>query len=366
MSEALARAHLRADFMIGGRWVEAVDGRRVKIKDPATGEVIGDAAFGAAEDASRALAAAAQAFPAWSATPAEERARILRRGADLIRQRRHEIASALTREQGKPLADSLKEIDFGAQVFDFYAGLVTCRSDDWRPSSAPDIRSLVVRQPIGVVVAITPWNYPVDLFAWKAAPALAAGCTVVCKPAPQTPLATAQAVACLANAGLPPGVLNYVLGPNDTVGETLITDPRSRMIALTGSTATGRRVMALAAAGIKRLNLELGGQTPLIVLDDADLGATVPAAIRRSYSNMGQICIAVNRIYVSQGVADEFTDRFVQTASSLRLGHGLDPHVEYGPLIDETQVARVQEHVDDALSRGAHLPWGRTRGSVRL
>ena len=349
---------LRADLLLEGAWVPAAGGERRTIRDPATGEPVGDTAWADARDADRALAAAARAFPAWSRTPTDERGRVLRGAAALMRERAATIATALTREQGKPLADSLKEVDFACRVFDYYAELAGHRADEWRPASAPDLRSLVLRQPVGVVAALVPWNYPVDLYAWKVAPALAAGCTVVCKPASQTPLATAMAVQCLLGAGLPDGVLGYVVGPGETVGERLAADARTRLVALTGSTATGRRVMALAAAHITRLNLELGGHSPLIVLADADLGAAVPAAVRRSYSNMGQICVAVNRIFVAERLVDEFADRFVDAAAGLRLGHGLDPGVEYGPMIDRAQVARTQEHVDDALGRGGALLWG--------
>lgn len=356
MTTGLTR--LRADMLIAGSWVPATGGRRHEVHDPATGEVVGDVAYGDEQDADRALEAASRAFAEWSRTAAHDRARVLHRGADLIRERIESIATALTREQGKPLADSRKEIAFAAKVFDYYAELALNRVDEWRRASASDLRSLVIRQPVGVVVAIMPWNYPVDLFSWKVAPALAAGCTVVCKPALQTPLATAQTAACLVDADLPAGVINYVVGPHGSLGERLVTDPRSRMVALTGSTETGRRMMVLASSHIKRLNLELGGQSPLIVLDDADLHAAVPAAVRRSFSNMGQICIAVNRLYVAEPLVEEFVDLFTASTRGLRLGHGLDPEVEYGPLIDDKQVSRTQRHIDDALARGAQLLYG--------
>ena len=356
-----ALPRLRADFLIGGRWVEAVSGERREILDPATGEVVGDTAFGDARDADRALAAATQAFTGWSRTPVAERSSILERGAALLRERVEAIAIALTREQGKPLPDSRKELRFTADVFSYYAEVAKHRSDEWRPASRPEMRSLVIRQPLGVVVAIVPWNFPVDLFSWKAAPALAAGCTVVVKPAPETPLATAAAIQCFLDAGLPDGVLNYVVGPVETLGETLVTDPRSRMIAFTGSTASGRRIMALASSHVKRLNLELGGHTPMIILDDADLDATIPAAVRRSFSNMGQICNAVNRLYVARTLADEFLERFVDATTRLKVGPGLEPGVEYGPMINEKQVARTEAHVEDAIGRGARLLWGGAR-----
>jgi succinate-semialdehyde dehydrogenase/glutarate-semialdehyde dehydrogenase len=349
---------LHSQLLIGGRWVEAAAGARSTIHDPATGEPVGDVAFGDATDADRALAAATTSFPAWSRTPVAERSRILHRSAELLRERLEPMAVTLTREQGKPLPDSRKELRFTAQVFDYYADIAAHRFDEWRPSALPEMRSLVIRQPVGVVVAIVPWNFPVDLFSWKVAPALAGGCTVICKPAPETPLATAQAVQCLLDAGLPDGVLNFVVGPVETLGEALITDPRSRMIAFTGSTASGRRIMALASAHVKRLNLELGGHTPLIVLDDADLDMTIPAAVRRSFSNMGQICNSVNRLYVAEKVVDEFEERFVDATSRLKLGPGLEPGVEYGPMINDRQVERTRAHVEDAVGRGARLLWG--------
>ena len=352
---------LRTELLIGGRWVEAVGGERRTIHDPATGEIVGDVAFGDARDAERALEAATAAFPIWSRTQVTERARILHRAAELLRERLETIAITLTREQGKPLPDSRKELRFTAQVFDYYAEIAAHRADEWRPASLPEMRSLVIRQPVGVVVAIVPWNFPVDLFSWKVAPALAAGCTVVCKPAPETPLATAEAVQCLLDAGLPDGALNFVVGPVETLGETLITDARSRMIAFTGSTASGRRIMALASAHVKRLNLELGGHTPMIILDDADLEMTVPAAVRRSFSNMGQICNAVNRLYIAGNRSREFEERFVDATKRLKLGPGLEPGVEYGPMISDRQVARTEAHVQDAVGRGARLLWGGQR-----
>jgi acyl-CoA reductase-like NAD-dependent aldehyde dehydrogenase len=349
---------LRAELFIAGQWVPSVTGEETDIRDPATGELVGWASVGGIEDARRALAAARDAFPGWSRTPVTERAALLRGGAQLIRQHLDEIAVALTLEQGKPLADARKEVRFAADVFDYYADLAGQIGGEWRPTRDPRIRSLVLRQPVGVVVAIVPWNYPIDLLSWKVAPALAAGCTVVAKPATRTPLSSAIAVRCLAEAGLPAGVLNLVIGHGSVVGDELVRNPISRLVMITGSTETGRHVMRLAADHVKRLSLELGGQTPLIVLEDAELGTVVPAAVRRSYSNMGQICIAVNRIFVAESIADEFTDAFAAAASVLRIGHGLDPAVEYGPLTTEEVRRRTMEHIADAVNQGARLVTG--------
>jgi succinate-semialdehyde dehydrogenase / glutarate-semialdehyde dehydrogenase len=348
----------RALLFIGGEWAEAASGERLQIRDPATGDLVGEAARGAKEDARRALEAAQASQLGWAATPPAERAELLHRAANLIRECIWELARVLTLEQGKPLADAHKEIAFGCEVIDYYAEEGRRVGGEWRPSSTPGVRSLVLRQPVGVVAAIVPWNYPIDLLSWKIAPALAAGCTVVAKPASGTPLATAQVVRCFAEAGLPPGVLNLVIGPGGEVGDELVSNPISRKITITGSTATGRRVMELAARHIKRLTLELGGQTPLIVLDDADLDTVVPAAVRRSYSNMGQICIAVNRILVDKRLEQDFVAAFAEQARSLNLGHGLDEGVDYGPLFDTSTRERAARHVADAVARGAQLVAG--------
>ncbi|MGH2428726.1 MAG: aldehyde dehydrogenase family protein [Candidatus Limnocylindria bacterium] len=353
-----ADGSLRAQLFIGGRWRDAASGRTVEIRDPATGDLVGTSALGAAEDARAALEAAQEAFPGWSRTPAAERAGVLHEAARLIRERTEEIAIALTLEQGKPLADSRKEIAFACDVFDYYAEEGQRVGGEWRPTRDARIRSLVLRQPVGVIVGIVPWNYPIDLLSWKIGPALAAGCAVVAKPATQTPLATALTVRCFEDAGLPSGVLNLVIGPGAEVGDELVRNPISRLITLTGSTETGRHVMRLASDGLKRLILELGGHTPLIVLDDADLETVVAAAVRRSYSNMGQICIAVNRILVADPVASDFIEAFAERASALPLGHGLDPGTEYGPLLDEVTRQRSAAHVADAVAHGASLVTG--------
>jgi succinate-semialdehyde dehydrogenase / glutarate-semialdehyde dehydrogenase len=345
-------------LFVGGEWRESTSGRRIEIPDPASGELVGQAALATREDARAALEAAQATFRAWADTTAQERAQVMHRAAALLRQRIWEIARVLTLEQGKPLVDAHKEIAFSADVVDYYADEALRLGGEWRPASGPKIRSLVLKQPVGVVVAIVPWNYPIDLLSWKLAPALAAGCTVVAKPATGTPLATAHVIRCFEDAEVPPGVVNLVIGPGGEVGDELVENPISRAIKITGSTATGRRVMQLASRHIKRLTLELGGQTPLIVLDDADLDAVVPAAVRRSYSNMGQICISVNRVFVARPIESDFLGAFAEQARQLRLGHGLDRGVEYGPLFDEPTRERTRGHVDDALARGARVVIG--------
>jgi acyl-CoA reductase-like NAD-dependent aldehyde dehydrogenase len=348
----------RAELFVDGEWRASASGRELEIRDPASGELVGTTTLGSRADAVAALEAAQRAFRPWAELAADERAAILRRAAELIRERIWEIARVLTLEQGKPLRDAHKEIAFGAEVIEYYAEEATRLQPEERPATSPAVRSLVLRQPIGVVAAIVPWNYPVDLLTWKIGPALAAGCSVVAKPPSKTPLAIARVVGCFADAGLPRGVLNLVTGPREEVGEELVANPISRAVKITASTATGRRVMELASRHIKRLTLELGGQTPLIVLGDADLEQVLPAAVRRSYSNMGQVCIGVNRILVDRSIAADFVEGFAERARSLRLGHGLDPDVEYGPLFDGATRERTERHVADARGRGATVVVG--------
>lgn len=341
---------------IGGRWLD-LGGQTRDIRDPANGDLVGRTAIGSRDDARAALEAAERAFARWSSAAAEERARILRAAARLIRERIHEISRLLTLEQGKPFPDANKEVAFSADTIDYYADLSTAVRVEERSPSAPGFRSLVLRQPIGVVAAIAPWNYPVELLVWKIAPSLAAGCTVVAKPAPETPFAIGAVVSCFEQAGLPPGVLNLVIGARD-VGEELVANPVSRAVKITASTATGRRVMELAARHIKRLTLELGGQTPMIVLEDADLDTVVPAAVRRSFSNMGQVCIGLNRVFVSDRIIEEFVGAAAEEVRGLSLGHGLDPDVAYGPLTTGEVRERVVSHIGDAVDRGATVVIG--------
>lgn len=346
-----------ARHYIGGAWVDPAGGTVAEIRDPAAGEPVGRTAIGSPEDARAALEAADRVFRSWADTPAEDRAAILHAAAGLIRDRITDISRLLTLEQGKPLPDARKEIGFSADTVDYYADLCTEVAPEERETTKPGFRSVVLRQPVGVVAAIAPWNYPVELLVWKIAPALASGCTVAAKPAPETPFAICSVVRCFEEAGLPPGALNLVVGGGD-VGEELAASPVSRAVKITASTGTGKRVMELASRHLKRLTLELGGQTPLIVLEDADLEKVVPAAVRRSFSNMGQVCIGLNRVLVADRVADDFVDAAAEQTRGLRVGHGLDPEVGYGPLTTESVRARVALHVEDAVGRGARVVVG--------
>jgi succinate-semialdehyde dehydrogenase / glutarate-semialdehyde dehydrogenase len=343
------------DLYIDGRWRPSVTGKRLEIKDPATGELVGSSAIADSADIDAAVVAATRAFPIWASVHADERARILRRAADLIEEREADIAELLTREQGKPIPDSLKEIRFGAEVIRYYAEEGRRVGGSMRASSRRDIRSLIVSSPIGVVGAITPWNYPVDIYAWKLGPALAAGCSMVVKPPHETPLAIGLVVQCFADAGLPPGVLNDLPGTGLEAGAALAAHPGIAMITATASVAAGQSMMRAAADNMKRLTLELGGQCPFVVLDDCDIAEAASAAARRSFSNMGQICIAVNRILVADKAHDSFVEALVAETRRIQLGHGVDAGVQYGPVLHQGVRDRVARHVADAVRRGGRL-----------
>jgi acyl-CoA reductase-like NAD-dependent aldehyde dehydrogenase len=348
-------------LFIDGVWRPALAGGRLEIRDPATRDLVGTTAIADRNDIDAAVAAAQRAFAHWAAIHADERARILLGAAALIEDRLPDIADLLTREQGKPIPDSAKEIRFGVEVIRYYAEEGRRIGGSLRASSRSDIRSLVVSSPIGVVGAITPWNYPVDIYAWKVGPALAAGCTLVMKPPHETPLAIGLVVQCFADAGLPRGVLNDLPGMGPEAGAALAAHPGVRMITATASTAAGRSIMRSGADTMKRLTLELGGQCPFIVLDDADIEEAASAAARRSFSNMGQICIAVNRILVADKVHDVFVEAMVAETRGIKLGHGVTPGVLYGPMLDGSVRTRVERHVDDAVRRGGRLLVGGAR-----
>ncbi|BCH21458.1 NAD-dependent succinate-semialdehyde dehydrogenase [Mesorhizobium sp. L-8-3] len=342
-------------LFIDGTWCDSRAAGRLDIKDPATGEPVGSSAIAGRADVDLAVAAAARALPLWAETHADERAKLLHRAADLVEERIDAIAEMLTREQGKPVPDSRKEISFGISVIRYYAEEGRRLGGSIRPSSRPDIKSLVTTAPVGVVGAIVPWNYPVDLYCWKVAPVLAAGCTLVAKPPHETPLAIGMVVQCFADAGVPAGVVNDIPGTGPEVGAALAEHPGIAMITATASVPAGQSIMRAAAGNLKRLSLELGGQSPFVVLDDADPEEAAAAAARRSFSNMGQICIAVNRILVSRGIHKDFIDALVAETSKIKLGHGVLPGVLYGPVLHEGVRSRVASHVADAVARGGRL-----------
>jgi len=345
-------------LFIDGRWRAARQGRQAPIADPATGDLLGTTALADADDIADAVEAARRALPGWAGMHADLRARILHRAADLIVERLDMIAELPTREQGKPIPDAQKEIRFGVEVIRYYAEEGRRIGGSIRASVREDIRSLVITAPVGVVGAISPWNYPVDIYAWKVGPALAAGCTLVAKPPPETPLAIGLVVQCFADAGLPAGVLNDLPGTGFEAGAALAAHPDVRMITTTASTAAGQSIIRAASQSLKRLSLELGGQCPFIVLDDADIAEAAAAAARRSFSNMGQICIAVNRILVTDSVHDAFLEALAAETHAIQPGHGVEPGVAYGPVLNESVRFRTRRHVEDALARGGRLVVG--------
>ena len=348
-------------LFIDGKWTDAATGSRRFHPRSATGDAVGTTAIAGRADVDRAVAAASRALPGWSGTHPDERATILHRAADLIEERVEAIAELLTREQGKPIPDRGRKSSSASRSS---ASTPRKAGGSAAPSARPrDPTSAisVTTAPVGVVGGIIPWNYPVDLYAWKVAPVLAAGCTMVAKPPHETPLAIGMVVQCLADAGLPNGVLNDIPGTGPEVGAALAEHPGISMITATASIPAGQSIMRAASGNLKRLSLELGGQCPFIVLDDADPEEAAAAAARRSFSNMGQICIAVNRILVSRGIHKRFVEALVAETRKIRLGHGVKPGVLYGPVLNESVRERVSRHVADAVDRGGRLLVG---GSV--
>jgi succinate-semialdehyde dehydrogenase/glutarate-semialdehyde dehydrogenase len=346
-------------LLIDGKWVDAQGGETFEVINPATSEVIAHVPQGGPQDVQKALEAADRAFKEWSILPPIKRASILRQAAQLARERREELGRLLTMEQGKPLKEAIGEINASADALEYFAEEARRMLGETIPTDSPRRRSIVIKQPVGVVVAIGPWNYPVLLLAWKLGPALIAGCTVVAKPPSATPLAATRFIALLQEAGVPPGVVNIVTGPGGKVGRALVENPLCRKVSITGQTETGKEIMRLAAGGLKRLSLELGGHCPLIVCEDADLNAAVKGGVYRSFRNMGQICNAINRIYVHDSIFQLFVDQFVKETAVLTIGNGLEnPVVDLGPMTTESGRQKVREHIQDAVSKGAKILYG--------
>jgi acyl-CoA reductase-like NAD-dependent aldehyde dehydrogenase len=353
---------IHQDLFIDGGWVPADSGESFDVVNPVNAQPMGHAAKAGRNEARRALEAAWRAFQVWGKSTPDERSKALKKAAQAVAAEQEDLARLLTMEHGKPLGDARKEIKGTIDTLEYYAEEARRISGEVAPSKSATSRSLVIRQPVGVVAAIAPWNYPVSLMAWKLAPALAAGCTVVVKPPALAPLACGRVAAIVGEAGFPKGAVNVVTGPSSQVGEELITNPITRMIAFTGSTETGIHLMKAASADLKKLILELGGHTPMVVFKDADLDRAVADGVKRSFRNMGQICNAVNRIYVEAEIADEYIKRFVEQTAKMTIGDGLaNPNVDLGPMIDEEGVRRTQAHVDDAVRKGASLLFGGKR-----
>jgi len=337
---------------------------RSTVTDPATGAAIARVADMSADEVRAAVDAAAGAFAGWSASLPQERAKILRRLSALIAENIEDLAGLLTAEQGKPLAEARAEVASAAGYFDFFAEEARRLNGEIIAAPQADSRILVSHKPVGVVAAITPWNFPVSMVARKLAPALAAGCTVVLKPAPQTPLSSLALALLAQQAGLPDGALRVVTGDAATIGAVLTQDPRIAFLSFTGSTATGRLLYGQCAGTIKKLGLELGGHAPFIVLPDADIGKAATAAVAAKFRNSGQTCVCPNRFFVHDTVYEEFLDRFLDQVDRLVPGDGRDPNSTLAPLIDMAALVKVENHVADALARGARLTRGGRRAAI--
>ena len=358
---------LKCQGFIDGRWVDADSGAVFAVTDPANGAKIVEVADMGVAETRRAIDAAARALPAWRAKTAKERGAVLRRWFDLVIAHADDLALLMTTEQGKPLAEARGEVVYGASFLEWFAEEGKRAYGDVIPTVAPDRRLLVIKQPIGVCAAITPWNFPIAMITRKVGPALAAGCTMVAKPAEATPL-SALALAELAHrAGVPPGVFNVVTadaGHAPEIGLELCTSPIVRKVSFTGSTEVGRTLLRQSADTVKKLSLELGGNAPFIVFDDADIDAAVEGALASKYRNAGQTCVCANRFYVQAGVYDAFAAKLVAKVGQFKVGAGIEPGVTIGPLIEAAAIAKVEEHIADATAKGATVALGGKRHAL--
>lgn len=346
---------LRNALYIDGVWRSSRSGQHSEVRNPATGTPIGTVPLAASEETADAISAAAAALPSWAARTAKDRAIVIRRWSDLMLMHQDDLARIMTAEQGKPLSEARGEIAYAASYLEWFAEEGKRLYGDVIPAHQTDKRILVLRQPVGVVAAITPWNFPAAMITRKVAPALAAGCTLVCKPAPQTPLSALALAELSARAGVPPGVFNVVTGDAVAIGKEMTSNPLVRKLTFTGSTALGRILMRQCSDTLKKLSLELGGNAPFIVFEDADLGAAVEGAMVSKFRNAGQTCVCANRILVHDSIYDEFSRRLVESVGRLRVGNGMDPDTDQGPLISPAALAKVAAHVADARSKGGRV-----------
>ncbi|HET7723620.1 MAG TPA: NAD-dependent succinate-semialdehyde dehydrogenase [Propionibacteriaceae bacterium] len=365
MSETRERDLLAAvpdGMYIGGEWRPAASGRTFGVTDPSTGEVLTEIADAGVEDGIAALDAACDAFPSWSRTPARERAELLRRAYDLVQERSEDLALLMTLEMGKPLAESAAEVRYGAEFLRWFSEEAAHVQGRYGPNPEGTGRMIVTQHPVGPCYLVTPWNFPLAMATRKIAPALAAGCTAVVKPASQTPLTTSLFVQLLADAGLPAGVVNVIdTTSSGPVSEAIIADRRLRKLSFTGSTEVGQKLLALAAPGVLRTSMELGGNAPFVVFEDADLDHAVEGALTAKFRNIGEACTAANRFIVHASVAEEFARRVTERVRAFRTGRGTEEGVTIGPLIDDHAVTKVDELVRDAVAKGATVRIGGER-----
>ncbi len=364
VTESKPLALLRDQAYVDGKWIDADSGETFPVVNPATGETIADVPRMGAAETRRAIEAAERALPAWRAKTAKERARVLRRFSDLMLEHVDDLAVLMTTEQGKPLAESRAEVEYAASFLEWFGEEAKRVYGDTIPQPTPERRILVTKHPVGVTGGITPWNFPAAMVTRKAAPALAAGCTMVLKPAEQTPLSALALMGLAEEAGLPPGVFSLVTGDAEdapAIGGELTSNPIVRKLGFTGSTEVGKLLMRQCSDQVKQVSLELGGNAPFIVFDDADLDEAVAGAVLCKFRNSGQTCISANRMLVQEGIYDDFVGAFTSAVSKLKVGVGLDEGVNVGPLIDVPALEKVERHVADAQERGAELLVGGSR-----
>ena len=355
---------LHEQCYIDGEWVDAADGKSIDVNNPATGEIIGTVPSLSADETRRAIEAADAAWPAWRSKTGKERCNIMRRWYDLMMENQEDLAVLMTSEQGKPLLESRGEIAYAASFIEWFAEEAKRVYGDTMNHPLPGKRIVVIKQPIGVVAAITPWNFPAAMITRKCAPAMAAGCPVVIKPASQTPLSALALAELAERAGIPRGVLNVVTGQARVLGGELTENPTVRKLSFTGSTEIGKLLMSQCAGTVKKVSLELGGNAPFIVFDDADLDAAVVGAMLSKYRNAGQTCVCANRFLVQDGIYDAFAERMAAAVNDLEVGNGLDDGVQQGPLIDGNAVEKVEQHIADATAKGATVMTGGARHSL--
>ena len=354
----------RQACFIDGAWVEPGAHGTIDVDNPATGEVIGSVPRLGRAETRRAIAAAEAAFPSWRAKTAKERAVVMRRWFDLMMANQDDLARLMTIEQGKPITESRGEVAYAAAFLEWFGEEAKRVYGDTIPAHQVDKRILVVKEPIGVVACITPWNFPLAMITRKAGPAIACGCTVVLKPASQTPFSALALAELAERAGMPRGVLNVITGPATEIGGELTSNPAVRKLSFTGSTETGKLLMAQCAGTVKKLSLELGGNAPFIVFDDADLDAAVQGAVASKYRNSGQTCVCANRLLVQDAVHDAFVEKLADAVSSLKPANGLDAAATQGPLIDDKAVGKVESHIADATAKGARVRVGGHRHAL--
>lgn len=363
MNEAILESRLlKSKAFIANEWVDAASGKRYEVRNPATGDVVASVPDMNASDTKRAIAAAAEAFRTWRSTTVLERSRILRRWNDLVIENVDELARLLTTEMGKPVKEAAGEIRYGASFIEWFAEEARRVYGDVIPASAEGRRIVVIKQPVGVVGAITPWNFPNAMITRKIAPAIAAGCTAVVKPAEDTPLSALALAALAQDAGLPPGVLNIVTTSDPgSVGGELTSNPMVKKVSFTGSTEVGKLLMRQSADTVKKVSLELGGNAPFIVFDDADIDEAVKGAVAAKYRNAGQTCVCANRIFAQETIYDAFVEKLAAAVKELKVGNGMQPGVTIGPLINRDGMDKVQRLVSDAVDKGAHPVVGGSR-----